>query len=74
MNSRDDDWQPATSEPGELFTVEGQLRASRNYWRNVKSDEPRARKHRRTIARQGWWFLGIAIAIPAVAILFDILF
>ncbi len=69
-----DDWQPATSEPGELYTFEGRMRASSHFWRNLKSDEPRAREYQRTIARQGWWFLGAALALPAIAILLSILF
>ena len=26
-----DDWQPATSRPGELYTPEGQIRSTRNF-------------------------------------------
>ncbi|MEQ1874297.1 MAG: hypothetical protein ABL953_11270 [Ilumatobacteraceae bacterium] len=72
--TRDDDWQPATSEPGELYTFEGQMRAYGHFARNLKTDDPRARAHRRTIGRTGWVFVGAALAVPAIAILLSILF
>lgn len=70
----DDDWQPATSEPGELYTFEGRLRATGHFFRRLKSDEPRALEYRRTIGHTGWYFVAAAVAVPLIAILLSILF
>ena len=70
----EDDWQPATSEPGELFTFEGQMKAYGHFARNLRTDDPRVRAHRRTIARTGWVFVGAAVAVPILAILLSLVF
>ena len=69
-----DDWQPATSKPGELYTFEGEMRSIGFFAGRLRTDDPRLRAYRRTMARQGWWFLGAAVAVPVVIVFLDWLF
>jgi len=69
-----DDWQPATSKPGELYTIEGQFRARWAFWRGLKNDHPRAGRWRRELRRGGTgWFIAAAVFF-AVAIAATIVF
>jgi hypothetical protein len=70
----EDGWQPATSDPGELYTFEGQIRAVGFFARNLKTDDPRLRAHRRTIARQGWYFVWAAAVVLVLAIVLPLFF
>ena len=66
-----EDFVPATSEPGELYTFEGQIAAGGAFWRNLKHRNPRGRRHRRQMARTGLWFALAAVAVFVAAILLD---
>jgi hypothetical protein len=63
-----DDWQPATSRPGELFSVEGQIRSAGAFARGVTNRDPRLRDYRRSMRRTALVFVGIAVLVGAVAI------
>jgi roadblock/LC7 domain-containing protein len=47
------DWQPAPSEPGELFTIEGRIRAAGAFARGLHSRDPRLIAYRRSMRRVG---------------------
>jgi hypothetical protein len=55
------DWQPATSRPGELFTVEGRIRAGAAFARGARNKDPRLKDYRRSMQRASLVFVGIAI-------------
>ncbi|MBI4885286.1 MAG: hypothetical protein HY826_14660 [Actinobacteria bacterium] len=57
-----------------MYTPMGQIRAVGFVLRRLKDDDPRSRKYRRTIARQGWYFLWAAVLILAMAIVVSLLF
>jgi hypothetical protein len=59
--SDDSDWQPATSRPGELFTVEGRIRAAGAFARGARNKDPRLKQYRRSMQRTSLVFAGIAI-------------
>jgi hypothetical protein len=63
----DDDWQPATSAPGELFTPEGQIRAARSFWRGMRRNDPGTRRYRRSMYGPALVFIGIGIAFVVIA-------
>jgi len=56
------DWQPATSEPGELFTPEGRIRAAGAFGRGLQNRDPRRKAYRRSMMGVG----GIVIVIGGV--------
>jgi hypothetical protein len=62
----DDDWQPATSRPGELYTYEGQVRSAGAFARGMTNHDPRLRRYRRSM----WWAASavLAIGLGAIAI------
>jgi hypothetical protein len=62
------DWQPATSRPGELFTPEGQVRSVGAFARGLRSRDPRLREYRRSMRRVAFAFLGGLVAAFAVVI------
>ena len=65
-----DDWQPATSRPGELFTIEGQIRASGVFLRGLKNHDPRLRPYRRSMWRTGLAIMAAGgLVIAAIAVL-----
>ena len=57
------DWQPATSEPGELFTVEGRIRAAGAFARGLQNRDPRLVAYRRSMRR-------VAAAVVALGAFF----
>ena len=63
-----EDWQPATSRPGELFTVEGKIRAAGVFSRGVKNRDPRLKAYRRSMRRTALVFVGIAVLVVTIAI------
>jgi hypothetical protein len=71
---RDDDWQPATSAPGELHTPEGRARAAGNFVRNLKHRDPRGADYRSGMRRTGLTFVGIGGLLVAIAVLYTALF
>ena len=63
-----DDWQPATSKPGELYTFEGQLRSAGAFVRGARNKDPRAKHYRGSMQRTAWTFVGIALGVVVVVI------
>jgi hypothetical protein len=63
-----DDWQPATSRPGEMFTVEGRIRGAGVFARGVKNRDPRLNAYRRSMRRTALVFVGIAGVVVVIAI------
>lgn len=64
------DWQPATSRPGELFTVEGRIRATGAAARNLANDDPRLRRFQWSMVKTGLAILGFGLAaIVLVAVI-----
>lgn len=67
--SSEDDWSAATSRPGEIYTVEGRIRATGTFWRNAKRGDPRLRPYRRAMWGMSLVFgtlIVVAVAISAV--------
>jgi hypothetical protein len=62
----DADWQPGTSRPGELFTVEGRIRATGAFARGLRNRDPRLRDYRRSMIRIGMTIIGIGILAGAI--------
>lgn len=60
------DWQPATSRPGELFTIEGRIRATGAFARGARNKDPRLRDYRRSMWRAALYITGLAIAAGIV--------
>ncbi len=68
------DWQPATSRPGELFTVEGRIRAVGAAACNLANDDPRLRRFQWSMVKTGLAVLGIGLAaIVLVAVIASLL-
>jgi roadblock/LC7 domain-containing protein len=63
------DWQPATSEPGELFTIEGRIRAAGAFARGLHSRDPRLVAYRRSMRRVGAAVIAVGAFIAVVAAL-----
>jgi roadblock/LC7 domain-containing protein len=65
------DWQPATSEPGELFTIEGRIRAAGAFARGLHSRDRRLDAYRRSMRRVGAVVVafGVALALLAAVVL-----
>lgn len=63
-----DDWQPATSQPGELYTPEGQIRSARNFASGLFTKDPRRKKYRRQMMRIALGFLALAVVVVVVAV------
>jgi hypothetical protein len=64
-----DEWQPATARPGELYTVEGQSRASWALLSGLRRRDVRSKAYRRDMIRLGLLVLGLVVlAIAGVAI------
>ena len=66
------DWTPATGQPGELYTPEGKIKASRVFWRNLRNRD-RSTPEQRSMMRIGGYivvgslgFIVLAIAISAI--------
>ena len=62
----DDDWQPATSKPGELFTVEGQIRATGAFWRGLARGDRRNRNYQRSMMRSAAMVVAMGTALIVV--------
>ena len=70
----DDDWQPATSHPGELYTPEGQIRSTRNFVEGLMSKDPRHKAYRRPMQRAALLIVAFAVVFVAVVVLLQALF
>ena len=60
------DWQPATSEPGELYTYEGRIRGTGAFARGLKHRDPRGASYRRSMTLTAVSVIGIGIALAVV--------
>jgi hypothetical protein len=66
----DDTWTPATSEPGELYTIEGRIRSVGAFARGLTNRNPRGKRYRSEMQRTGLWVgLGAIALVGAVAVL-----
>jgi hypothetical protein len=61
-----DGWQPATSRPGELYTVEGQSRARWVFLRGLRKRDPRQRRYRSSMYRVGLTLMGLGLVAGAL--------
>jgi hypothetical protein len=60
------DWQPATSEPGDLYTYEGRIRGAGAFARGLKHRDPRGAGYRRAMTRGALAVIGIGAGVAAV--------
>lgn len=67
------DWSPATSRPGEIYTVEGRIRATGTFARNFVNRDPRGKAYRRSMALMSLVFLAIAAVVVLAAALIPLL-
>lgn len=58
-----DDWQPATSRPGELYTAEGQSRARWVFLSGLRKRDPRQRRYRSSMYRVGLTIMGLGLVV-----------
>lgn len=63
-----EDWQPATSKPGELYTVEGQIQSVGAFARGLHNRDPRASAYRRSMFRTALVVVAIGVAVVAAAV------
>lgn len=73
-NQDSDDWQPATSSPGEMYTPEGQIRSARNFALGLVNKDPRRKAYRRPMQRIALLCLAIGAAVVAITMLAQALF
>ena len=73
-HNADDDWQPATSAPGELYTPEGQIRSYRNLARGLVDKDRRRKPFRRSMQRTALLLIAIAVGFVAVVIILQAVF
>jgi len=68
------DWNPATSQPGEIYTAEGQISSAGAFARGFMNDDPRARAYRRSamVTALGWLAAG-GIVVFVAFMLFAVL-
>ena len=64
-----ENWQPATSQPGELYTPEGQIRSARNFASGLFTKDPRRKAYRRQMMRIALLFVVLAVVVVVVAVL-----
>jgi hypothetical protein len=69
-----DAWQPATSLPGELYTPEGQIKATGAFVRGLRNRDPRLREYRRSMRSTALAFIGIAAVIVAMVVVLQSIF
>jgi hypothetical protein len=68
------EWSPASSRPGEMFTVEGRIAGMGAFARGVANDDARARAYRRSALQfaLGWLIAG-GLVMFVVAMRFALL-
>jgi hypothetical protein len=68
------EWNPATSRPGEVFTVEGRIAGVGAFARGLSDRDPRTRAYRRSALQfaLGWVIAG-GLVVFVVAMLFALL-
>jgi hypothetical protein len=64
-----DEWRPATSRPGELYTVEGEARARWAFLGNLRARDARSRVYRREMLSTGLLLIGLAGLVVLAAAL-----
>jgi hypothetical protein len=69
-----DDWQPATSRPGELYTPEGQIRSTRNFASGLFSKDPRRKALRRSMQRTSLLIVAVGVGVVAIVVLLQAIF
>jgi hypothetical protein len=57
------EWTPATSKPGELYTVEGQIESIGAFARGLTNDDPRGATYRKGMVRHALMIIGGGIAL-----------
>ena len=62
---------PVTSRPGEIHTIEGQVRTAGRLPEGLKNRDPRGRPFRRSMHRAAMWYVAVAAAALVVAVLAD---
>ena len=62
----ENDWSPATSRPGEIFTVEGEIRSYGALARGLKNRDPRGRAYRRSMQRVALWCVASAVGVVVI--------
>lgn len=65
----DRDWEPGTSLPGEIYTVEGRIKATGAFARNLKNSDPRYTAYKRGMWKITAGLLGLVVVIFVVAFL-----
>ena len=73
-NKSSDDWQPATSSPGELYTYEGHLRSVGSFLRGLRNKDPRQAAYRRPMQRIALLMVVLAVGLVAIVSLLQALF
>ncbi|MDO8389669.1 MAG: hypothetical protein Q7V57_04200, partial [Actinomycetota bacterium] len=73
-HNHDDDWQPATSKPGELYTPEGQIRMTGAFARGLTRGDSRNRAYRRSMVRSALMVIAMGVALIVVAALVSAVF
>jgi hypothetical protein len=68
------EWSPATSRPGELFTIEGRIRATGAFWRNAKRNDPRSLPYRRSMWAAALVCSGAAVVAVVIAVVIGFVF
>jgi hypothetical protein len=71
-SSDDDAWSAATSRPGEIYTVEGRIRATGVFWRNAKRADPRLRPYRHAMWSTSLVFVALGIVAVAVGVVVEL--
>jgi hypothetical protein len=69
----DEEWQPATSEPGQVYTPEGQIKAVGAFMRGLHDPNPRVAVYRRAGIRMGLMVMAGGIALVALIAVVDAL-
>ena len=70
----DDEWNPATSNPGEVYTPEGQIKLARAFALGLRNHDPRAKAYRWSMMKPGLVIVALGLAaIVVVALLNAIL-
>ena len=73
-DTSDNDWLAATSRPGELYTVEGQIRSYASFARGLRNRDPRSKAYRRSMRRAGLIMIGLIVGLTAVVMAVSALF
>jgi len=69
-----DEWQPATSRPGELYTVEGRVKSVGAFARGMKNRDPRLRAYRRSMQRSALVVAAAAAVVVVIAVVVSSVF